>query len=145
MIKFILSILLVFLFVFSYGQKMQVSDNDKVRINKVCDSFMQLFLKEKISESMDLLKKNSVMDSEAIDTLEVTILSQMEVLLLGYGKMIAFDFVTEKRIKEFLSKRFYVVRFEKYYLKFEFTLYKGAKGWTITNFKYDENISELLN
>jgi hypothetical protein len=58
--------------------------------------------------------------------------------------MLSPEFITERKIKDFLVKRFYILKFDKYYLKFDFTLYKSTSGWTVTGFKYDEDLAELL-
>ena len=106
---------------------------------------MNLFTQGKTHEALELLKQNTVMNPTSIDTLTVTIDNQMNDYFPAYGKMISYDFITERNIKDYISKRFYILKFDKYYLKFEFTLYKASTNWTITNFKYDEDLTELLN
>jgi hypothetical protein len=126
------------------GQKNQSIDKDKERVDKVCDTFMKLFADGKTGDALQLIKQNTVMTASSIDTLQVTISSQMNDYFPAYGKMLSADFVIERKIKDYIAKRFYILRFDKYYLKFDFTLYKGSNGWTITNFKYNEDLIELL-
>ncbi len=139
LIVFLLSLTLV-----SCGQTKQSTDKDKERIDNVCDKFMQSFADEKISDALQLLKQNSVMASSTIDTLQVTINNQITKLFPAYGKIILSEFVTERKIKDFIAKRFYILKFDKYYLKFSFTLYNNGKGWTITTFDYNEDLIEIL-
>jgi hypothetical protein len=127
------------------GKKEQNTDKDKERIDNVCDQFMQLFAGGKLPEALQLLKQNSVMYPATIDTLQVTITNQVNTLFPAYGKMLSSEFITERKIKNFIAKRFYILKFDKYYIKFDFTLYNGGKGWTITNFTYNEDLIELLN
>jgi hypothetical protein len=139
-----LSIVFLSMILVACGQKTQSHDKDKERIDKVCDTFMNLFAEGKTSEALQLLKQNTVMTTSSIDTLKVTIANQMNDYFSAYGKMLSADFVIERKIKDYIAKRFYILKFDKYYLKFDFTLYKGSAGWTITTFNYNEELIELM-
>jgi len=143
MIK-LLTIFFLSLTLTASAQKNQSFDRDKERVDKVCDTFMTLFTQRKIHDAMQLLKENTVMEPASIDKLQGTVDNQMENYFPAFGKMLSYEFIIERKIKDFIAKRFYMLKFEKYYLKFGFTLYKVSTGWTITNFKYDEDIIELL-
>ena len=117
---------------------------DKERIDRVCETFMDDFTKGQFNTAMDLLRQSSVLGKEKIDTLALTIKNQMGVLIPAYGKILSSTFIVERKIKDFISKLFYILKFEKYYLKFDFTLYKSSDGWTITGFSYDDNLVEVL-
>jgi hypothetical protein len=119
-------------------------DKDKEIINSVCEKFMMKFRDGNISEAMQLLKDNSVMSHDAIDTLQVTVLEQVNTVFPSFGKTISYEFIIEKKVKNFIAKRFYILKFENYYLKFDFTLYNSGNDWTITNFNYNQDLIELL-
>jgi len=127
----------------SYAQK--TVDKDKDRINGVCDSFMKLFVESKPHDALQLLKQNTVISESTIDTLEVTIDNQIRDYFPAYGTMLSYEFAVEKKLKDFIAKRFYILKFDKFYLKFDFTLYKAPTGWTVTNFNYNEELGELFN
>ena len=129
----------------SCGQKNQGADKDKERVDNVCDQFMQAFAKGKIQEALQLLKQNTVMTPASIDTLQVTITDQVNNIFPSYGRMLSPEFIIERKIRDFIAKRFYILKFEKYYLKFDFTLYNNGSGWTITSFNYNEELMELLD
>jgi len=140
-------VLILSFFVFIIGschRNQPPLDVEKQKIDKLCDSMMSLFRDEKLKEALTLLKKNSVIAESTIDTLESTVNAQFKDYLPAYGKIVGMEFIREHKIKDFISKRFYILRFEKYYLKFDFTIYKTNIGWAVTNFKYDEDIIELL-
>jgi hypothetical protein len=139
-----LTIFIAFICFTACGQTTKSVDPDKEKLNNVCDKFMNEFQEGKTSDAMLLLKRNSVMAVSAIDTLEVTIKNQLDQILPAYGKMISSEFIVERNIKDFISQRLYILRFEKYYLQFQFTLYKTNVGWKITNFKYKEDLLEIL-
>src|SRR4051794_10657667 len=128
----------------SCGQTKQITDKDEERLDKVCDTFMQYFSKGQFKEALQLLKQNSVLESEKIDTLQVTIENQAQNIFPAYGKMLSAEFMTDRKVKDFIEKRFYIVKFEKYPLKVDFTLYKSSNSWTITSFNYNEDLMELL-
>jgi hypothetical protein len=117
---------------------------DKGRIDNVCDKFMQAFSKGRYKEAIDLLRHNSVLEPEKIDTLQATIERQSINAFPAYGKMVSSEFIVERKVKDFITKRFYVLKCEKYPVKFDFTLYKGSNGWTITSFSYNDELIELL-
>ena len=123
----------------SCEQKKQIIDKDEERLDKVCDTFMLFFSKGQFNEALQLLKQNSVIEHEKIDTLQVTIENHSQNVFPTYGKMLS-----NRKINDFIEKRFYILKFEKYPIKFDFTLYKSSNGWTITSFNYNEDLTELL-
>ena len=120
------------------------TDAGKDKIDNVCDQIMENLAQEKFSEAMQLFKQNTAITSAKIDSLEVKIENQAKNIFPDYGTMRASGFLTEKRIGNAIAKRFYLLKFDKYYLKFGFTLYNNGKYWLITNFIYDDEVDELL-
>lgn len=143
MTKF-LTVAIISLTLIFCGQTTPPDDKGKERLDKVCDSFMKLFVEGKNVEAMQLLKRNSLMTAETIDKLNETIEKQIREYFPGYGKIVSYEFILEKKIKDFVAKRFYILKLEKYYLRFDFTIYKSATGWNITHFKYDDELNELF-
>ncbi len=143
MTKLLTAFVLVFLLV-SCGQKNQATDSDEQRLDKICDSFMQDFSKGQFKDAIQLLKQNSVLEPEKLDTLQVTIENESQNVFPAYGKMLSPEFITDHKVKDFIEKRFYILKFEKYPLKVDFTLYKSSNGWTITSLNYNEDLMELL-
>ena len=134
----------IFLSVTFISCDFQKKDTGEERIDKVCDKFMEAFSKGQLNEAVDLLKENSVLEREKIDTLRSTIIRQVNTIFPKYGKILSSEFITERKIKDFIVKRFYILKLEKYYLRFDFTLYKTPNGWAITSFNYNDELIELL-
>lgn len=128
----------------SCGQTKQNLDKDKNRIDNVCDNFMKQFVAGKTVEALDLLKQNTVMQPSSIDTLKVTIAEQIKNVFPQFGTMISSEFIKERKVKDFIAKRFYIIKFTNFFLKVDFTLYRSANGWTITSFHYNEEAEELF-
>lgn len=136
---------ILFLTLLSCGHSQTTQDKGKQQINAVCDNFMKLFADNKTKEALELLKKNTVLTNSAIDTLLVTITQQKETVFSQFGTMLSSEYVNEKKVKDFIAKRFYIIKFTKFFLKVDFTLYNNGSGWTITSFHYNEDADELLD
>ncbi len=143
MYKFILIPLLA-CSLFACSQEVKKTDKDKSRIESVCDKFMDLYLRGEIPKAMEILRNNSVVPSSTIDTFSLQTQQQFNILLSSYGKTIGYEYIKEYKIKDFICRRYYVVKFEKYYIKFNFDLYKNETGWTITRFDYNEELLEIF-
>ena len=105
---------------------------------------MESFSKGQFKEAVELLKQNSVLEPEKLDTLLVTLQNHSQNIFSAYGKMLSAEFIVERKINDFIAKRFYILKFDKYPIKVDFTLYKSSSAWTITSFNYTDNLIELL-
>lgn len=126
------------------GQNKTQVDKSKEKIDNVCDSVMKTFTKGNFSGAFDILQENTVMSPSSIDTLKVRTAEYAKITFPAYGKIRSFEFILERKIKNVITKRFYILKFDDYYLKFDFTLYNNGDKWTITSFAYDEDLIELL-
>ena len=113
-------------------------------INKACENFMVLFKEGKYGDALSILKANSVIEHDAIDGLEITIKQQLREAIPKYGKVLNFEFVKDNSLKMSIVNRYYLLKFERYFLRVTFTLYNNGSGWMITNFDYDDEIGNLL-
>jgi hypothetical protein len=116
----------------------------KQEITGVCNQFMDAFKKSRFTEAFDLLKPYCVIEDYKLDTLANTSAQQIKDLSPSYGKMLSYELVQEKTAKSTLSRLYYVLKFEKAFLKVRFTLYNNGENWTITGFKYDEEADDLF-
>jgi hypothetical protein len=117
---------------------------NKQELIAVCDKFMDTFKGQKYNEAFDIVKPYTVIEDYKLDTLAKKAEHQMMSLSGVYGKMMSFEQISEKPVKTSLSKLIYILKFEKYFLKFRFILYNNGVGWTIINLKYDDEIDELF-
>lgn len=139
------SIRSLFLLATLYSCGQSSPDLEKEQAIAVCDKIMENFQNGSIPNAIVLLKNNSVINPSSLDSLGAVIVNQFTGgVLQSYGKVNSYEFIVERKVKDFISKRFYILKFEKFYLKFDFTLYKAADGWKITGFNYNEDLIELL-
>lgn len=117
--------------------------NDRKAISDTCDKVMKYIESGQEYESIRIMKNNTVISTKVMDDLGLKMKEQMDVAVTNYGRVLSWQFVKEKTIGDYLVRRLYILRFERYYLKYAFTLYKGARGWMITGFVYNEEIDEL--
>src|SRR5947209_5020958 len=106
--------LLVTAIISACGQNMQPPNLNMQNIDKVCDQFMQQFSHQQFHDAYSILRKNSVIASEIIDTLESQTIEQLTALLPTYGKILSAELVEKKWIGTFIEKRYYILRFQNY-------------------------------
>ncbi|MEO6733854.1 MAG: hypothetical protein ABIN01_21700 [Ferruginibacter sp.] len=138
--------LLVLSFIFSCKSQPNTANKNKEKIDEVCNQIMQDFKKQNIADAMNLLKANSRLIGDSnINNLGKQIQQQItDGVFRQYGECLSYEFVMEKRINNFAAKRYYVLRYKLFFLKFAFSLYDTDPKWTITGFKYDQDGSDLF-
>lgn len=110
-----------------------------------CDKVVQTFAARKFSDAIQLFRQKSVMDTTTLNSIDKTLNDQMTNLEPYYKKIIGYEFIDEKAIKDVVVKRRYVMKFENYFLTIEFVLYHNTSaGWTVSNFNYYDNPRELF-
>lgn len=126
----------------SYGQLRGYTTRDS--INAFCDKVMQTLVDGKYSVAIQMFKQRSVMDETVIDKIDKTLNDQMPGILPYYGKILSYELVEEKLLKNALSRKRYILKFEYYFLSFDFVLYNNGTGWTVSNFYYKDETKELF-
>jgi hypothetical protein len=140
--KLIAVIFLSMFFSVSYGQLKAYTTRDS--INAFCDKVMQTLVDGKYSAAIQMFKQRSVMDETVIDKIDKTLNDQMPGILPYYGKILSYELVEEKLLKNALSRKRYILKFEYYFLSFDFVLYNNGTGWTVSNFYYKDETKELF-
>lgn len=141
MIRLISTAVLLLLFFVSQGQTRFTT---KDSLNSVCDKVMQTLVEGKYSAAMQLFKGKSVMDATVIDNIDKTLNEQMTNVLPYYGKIMGYELVDEKFLKNAVTRRRYILQFEYYFLTFDFVLYNNSKGWAVSHFYYKDETKELF-
>ena len=142
MTKLILTISFSLLFFLSFGQSKSFITRDS--INNYCDQIMQTFQDGKFSKAVQMLQQNSLIDSTSINNIDKTMNEQMVDILKIYKKIVVYELFEDKGIKNSLARRRYLLKFENYFLIFDFILYNNGAGWKISNFNYKDDPKELF-
>lgn len=140
--KLIGVVILSIFFSVSYGQSKSYTTKDS--INMFCDKVMQTLVDGKYSAAILMFKQKSVMDETVIDKIDKTLNDQMPGILPYYGKILSYELVEEKQLKNVLTRKRYILKFEYYFLSFDFVLYNNGSGWTVSNFYYKDETKELF-
>ena len=140
--KSILFLLIVLASKVSFSQ--QNHPQNKQELIAVCTKFMDAFKSGKYDDAFQNLKSYTAIEDYKIDTLLKTVKGQMTNISSVYGKTLSYEEVSEKDVKNSLVKLVYLVKFEKFYIKFFFILYNNGSYWTVTNVKYTEDITDLF-
>ena len=142
MTKLLLTISFCLLVFLSYGQSKQYVSRDS--LNNYCDKMMQTFQEGKFSKAVQMLQKNCVIDSLAINNMDKTLNDQMVDILGAYKRIVAYELLEDKQLKNSLARRRYLMKFENYFLIFDIVLYNNGQGWRISNFNYKDDPKELF-
>lgn len=139
--KIIGTVMLSLAFIVSSGQSRYTTRDS---LNAFCDKVMQTLVLGKYSEAIQSFNKKSVMDASVIDNIDKTLVDQMPGILPYYGKIVGYELIEEKELKNALARRKYILKFENYFLTFDFVLYNNNTGWTVSNFYYKDETKELF-
>ena len=140
--KLISIIFLSIIFSVSHGQSKMFTTKDSINI--FCDKVMQTLVDGKYSAAIQMFKQRSVMDATVIDKIDKTLNDQMPGILPYYGKIMSYELVEEKQLKNALIRKRYILKFESYFLSFDFVLYNNGTGWSVSNFYYKDETKELF-
>ncbi len=137
-------VFLLFCFISLQGIGQTKIAAEKIKISEACDKIMSAFSRQDFDSFLTLLKEHSVVDPIAIDSLKPKIISAISTTADENGKFLGTAFILEKSAGQVASKRYYAIRFERYFLKCKFSLYNNGIRWVITGFSFDEEFSELF-
>lgn len=140
--KLISVLILCTFFSASYAQSKMYTTRDS--INVFCDKVMQTIVDGKFSAAIQMFRQRSVMDATVIDKVDKTLNDQMPGILPYYGKILSYELVEERLLKNALARKRYILKFENYFLTFDFVLYNNGSGWTVSNFYYKDETKDLF-
>jgi hypothetical protein len=117
---------------------------EKQEILAVCVKFMDAFKSERFVDAFGIIKPYSGVESSTLDTMASNVKKQWATVKGRYGKMLSYELVSEKDVKNSLIRVVYLLKLEKFFLKLVFTLYNNGDGWAVTGFDYTEKTDDLF-
>ena len=146
MVKYLYVLVFLIFSTFSFSQTLMKHPQNKQELIAVCDKFMDVLSSGKVEQAFNLLKPYSVIENYKLDTMTVTVTRQLKMLERVYGKLVGYEQTSVKEVKTSLVKVVYIWKFERMFLELHFILYNSGAGtgWTITNFKYDDEMGDLF-
>jgi hypothetical protein len=126
----------------SYANAQQLKQPADIR--KLTDGVMQKVLVQDFAAGFGMLKQNSNLSAADIDGVEATTESQLPKIETNYGKFIGVEFLAQKQIGNSLLNMIYLLKCEKYGLRWTFSFYNAGAGWNLINIDFDDKLQELF-
>jgi len=114
-------------------------------VRKLTDDVMKEISKTNYNGGLDMLKQYSFLSSAEIDTIETTLKAQLPKIEPSYGKILGSELVSQKQIGDSLLSLNYLLRMEKYALRWTFSFYNGSKGWNLVYIDYNDKLQVLFS
>ena len=97
-----------------------------------------------IDSGFNLMKPYIPLSGADIDAAAAKAKTQLEQYGKVYGKLIGFEYIDSRRIGDSLVRIRYVVKAENTALTWIFIFYKGADGWALNNFEWQDKAAYLF-
>ena len=120
--------------------------NTTAEAKQICDDVMQDFVMQNINIAYDKLKPIAILNSDDIDKLKSQTIEQGRIIIERFGQPLDFLLVKTKAIEGVLIRYLYVLRHEKYALRFQLDFYRGTNDkWGLSNIMWDDKVRTLLD
>lgn len=111
---------------------------------KVADKAVGLFKEEKFVEGYEFLKPYWPLPPVEIDSLANQTNTQWPVVRQRFGKSLATEFVTEKKVGTSFIQYIYLQKFQRHAIRWVFVFYRPADRWLINSVSFDDGISVMF-
>ena len=97
-----------------------------------------------LSAGLRTIKEYSVVPTAEFDAMLGQAELQFPAISQRFGRCIGTEFIREEKAGEFLRQFVYIQRFEKHAMRWAFLLYRGADGWSINTFTFDDKLVNIF-
>lgn len=115
---------------------------DVTETQKLSEQIVELFYKNKISESFEQLALYWPLPQNELDAMEEKTMKYLNIVEQRIGKSIGTLKVRNEKISEIALRETYLIRYEYTAIRLVFTYYKNDKGWIVNAFKWDDLFTE---
>jgi len=125
------------------AQKIELKDQKA--IEETCESVMDEFLNMNYDGAFVIMKTFSAVNNDSFEKLKAESVEQSAYVVQNYGQPLDYTKIKERELTGVLKEITYIIRHEKYGLRFQFQLYRG-KGdlWRLTNFLWNDELKLLI-
>lgn len=95
-------------------------------------------------EGLRLMKPYLTVPDAEFESVVGQVRGQVPALSQRFGKIIGFEFVREDGAGTSLLRIIQLQKFERHAIRWTFIFYRGADGWSLNSFNFDENIRTLF-
>jgi len=76
---------------------------------------------------------------------KTNLINTLNTFLSSYGEVEGWDLILSRKASSRYVQQSYMVYQEKYALHFEMKFYRGADGWILSGFKFNDALDELAD
>jgi hypothetical protein len=116
--------------------------NDLMATQQLSEKVVNLFSKQKISESFDALKPYWPMPENEMVSIELQTIKYMNIIEERYGETLDYLKIKNEMISDFAIRETYIIRYTNNAIRVIFTYYKNDNGWIVNAFKWDDSFAE---
>lgn len=91
----------------------------------------------------NLIAKSPLVSVSAAE--KTNLINTLNTLLTSYGAVDGWELIKARKASDRYVQHTYMVFQEKYALHWEMTFYRGADGWVLTSFKFNDTLATLLD
>lgn len=140
MIKTIIAVTLSLLSVSLFAQEKYLKSVSETQ--ELSKKIVELFEKNKISESFEELTPYWPMPQNELESIEEKTIKYLNLVELRFGKSIENLKVKNETISDIAIRETYLIRYENTAIRVIFTYYKNDNGWIVNAFKWDDSFTE---
>ncbi|NIJ42369.1 hypothetical protein FHS78_002663 [Parvibaculum indicum] len=113
-------------------------------VKALTDSAMKDISGGKIDAGFEALKPHVGFSQEQFGEFKAHVADQMPQVETHMGKNVGYELVEDKELGTSLYRAVYLQKQETSALVWYFTFYKGADGWTLNDFDFNDHIKDLF-
>jgi len=112
---------------------------------ELAEQVMDKLNKEELSDGLNLAKKYWVIPDREIDALISTVTRQWKIVNRRFGKYISYELIKTQKISDTFIRYYYLQKFEKHALYWQFTFYKPKDEWYVNKISFKDNMDILFD
>ncbi len=113
-------------------------------VKTLTDNAMKDISGGKIDAGFKALQPYVAFSQEEFGEFKAHVAEQMPQVETHMGKNVGYELVEDKELGASLYRAVYLQKQEKSALVWYFTFYKGADGWTLNDFNFNDHIKDLF-
>lgn len=126
-----------------FAQEKYLKDVNETQ--QLSQQIVELFAKNKISQSLNQLAPYWPLPESEIEQIEDKTIKYLNIVEQRFGKSIGTLKVKNETISDIAIRETYLIRYEITAIRVMFTYYKGNNGWIVNTFKWDDAFIEEFN
>ena len=109
------------------------------------EEVMKYFTNSQFTDAFELLGAYWPLPENEISSLELQTVKQFNMVSDRFGNIVDYKFIEKQQVEGILTRHIYVIKMERHLIRAIFTYYNNGEGWLVNSFKWDDNISDLLD